>query len=100
MYKLDCGFFFTPMIFKWNVACNSGCVTCAFLKRIPVGRTKRSNFGGFRTNPSPTKVAFVIIRFHAFFFRLPVLMTLNISASEILGTYEQPGVADSVVSLK
>ena len=58
-----------------------------FLNRMPVGLTKRSYFGGFRTNPSPTKVALVIIRFHAFFFRFPVLITLNISASEMLGTF-------------
>jgi hypothetical protein len=37
-----------------------------FLKRRAIGRINRSYFGGFRVNPSPTKVTFVIIRFHSF----------------------------------
>lgn len=61
----------------------SGCVTCAFLKRNPVGRMNRSYFGGLRTKLSPTNVTFVTIRFHCFFFRFPVLTTRNISSSEM-----------------
>jgi hypothetical protein len=37
-----------------------------FLKRRAIGRINRSYFGGFRVNPSPTNVTFVIIRFHSF----------------------------------
>ena len=33
---------------------------------ITIGRIKRSNFGGLRVNPSPTKQGFVTKRFHAF----------------------------------
>ena len=44
----------------------SGCVTCAYLDLSAMGRINRSNLGGFRVNPSPTNVCFVIIRFHAF----------------------------------
>lgn len=46
-----------------------------------------SIFTGFRVNPSPTNVAFVTIRFHAFFLLFPVLMTLNISSSAIPLTF-------------
>jgi hypothetical protein len=31
-----------------------------------IGRINRSNFGGFRVNPSPTKQGFVTKRFHTF----------------------------------
>jgi hypothetical protein len=34
--------------------------------RKPVGRMKRSNFGGFLVNDGGTKVTFVIFRFHVF----------------------------------
>merc|ERR1712159_900381 len=63
------GFFFTPKISSWNVALSSGWVTCALVKRKPLGRMKRSYFGGFLVKPGPTKVAFVIMRFHDFFMR-------------------------------
>ena len=42
---------------------------------------------GFRVKPSPTNVAFVTIRFHAFFLLLPVRMTLNISSSAMPLTF-------------
>mmetsp|Transcript_129209 Transcript_129209/g.313893 ORF Transcript_129209/g.313893 Transcript_129209/m.313893 type:complete len:211 (+) Transcript_129209:511-1143(+) len=77
------------MISRWNVACSSGWVTCAFLKRRAIGRIKRSNFGGLRVKPSPTTVTFVTIRFHCFCLRFPLFTTLNISSSAIgrtLGT--------------
>jgi hypothetical protein len=54
---------------------------CALVKRKPLGRMKRSYFGGFLVNPGPTNVAFVIMRFHDFFIRFPLRMTLNISSS-------------------
>jgi hypothetical protein len=38
VYNADDGFFFTPMISKQKVVLSSGCVTCAFLTRKPVGR--------------------------------------------------------------
>src|SRR3989338_9662831 len=47
----------------------------------------RSYFGGFRVNPSPTKVTLVITRFHCFCFLLPVFRTLNISSSLIGRTF-------------
>ena len=75
------GFFFTPKISSWNVALSSGWVTCALVKRKPLGRMKRSYFGGFLVKPGPTKVAFVIMRFHDFFMRFPERITLNISSS-------------------
>mmetsp|Transcript_8306 Transcript_8306/g.16309 ORF Transcript_8306/g.16309 Transcript_8306/m.16309 type:complete len:200 (-) Transcript_8306:179-778(-) len=87
VYSGDCGFFLTPMISRWNVHLSSGCVTWAFLKRRPVGRIKRSYLGGFLVKPSPTYVTFVIIRFHAFFFRTPVRITRNISASAMGRTF-------------
>lgn len=77
VYIGELGFFFTPMIGKLNVAFSSGCVTCAVLKRKAIGRMNRSNFGGFRVNPSPTKQAFVTNRFQDFFFRFPVWMALK-----------------------
>ena len=49
----------------------------------PVGLMKRSYFGGFRVKAPPTNVTFVSIRFHCFFCRLPLRMTLNISSSAI-----------------
>lgn len=51
------------------------------LKRSPIGRMKRSNLAGFRVNDSPTKVTFVTILFQPFLRVLPVLTTLNASAS-------------------
>ena len=54
VYSWLLGFFFTPMMSRWKVACSSGCVTCAFLNRIAIGRMKRSYFGGLRVKPSPT----------------------------------------------
>lgn len=64
VYVGDCGFFLTLRISSWNVAFSSGWQTCAFLKRRPVGLIKRSYLGFLRVNVSPTKQAFVIIRFH------------------------------------
>lgn len=58
-------------------------MTLAFLYRRAIGRMNRSIFTGFLVKPSPTNVAFVTIRFHAFFLLFPVLMTLNISSSAI-----------------
>mmetsp|Transcript_1815 Transcript_1815/g.3305 ORF Transcript_1815/g.3305 Transcript_1815/m.3305 type:complete len:232 (-) Transcript_1815:192-887(-) len=81
VYMEDCGFFLTPMMSSWKVALSSGCVTCAFLKRRPIGLINRSYLGGFRVNPSPTKVTLVTIRFHSLAFRLPVRRTLNTSSS-------------------
>lgn len=40
--------------------------TFMFVFDFTVGRINRSNFGGFRVNPSPTKHGFVTKRFHAF----------------------------------
>lgn len=48
-----------------------------------MGRMNRSSLTGLRVNPSPTNVALLTIRFHDFDLCLPVLMTLNISASAI-----------------
>ncbi|KAI9912352.1 hypothetical protein PsorP6_005492 [Peronosclerospora sorghi] len=56
---------------NWNVVLSSGCVTWAFLKRMALGRIKRSYFGGLRVKFSPTNVALVIMRFHALFRRFP-----------------------------
>ena len=64
VYMGPFGFFFTPMISKLKVHFSSGCVTCAFVKRRPDGRMKRSYFGGFLVKLGPTNVAFVIILFH------------------------------------
>ena len=63
----------------WGVRC----VTFAFLYRSAIGRINRSIFTGFLVNPSPTNVALVTIRFHAFFLLFPVRITLNISSSAI-----------------
>lgn len=57
VYMGDCGFFLTPMMGSWNVACNSGCVTLAFFMRRAIGRMKRSIFTGLRVKLSGTKVA-------------------------------------------
>jgi hypothetical protein len=35
-------------------------------KKVTIGRINRSNFGGFRVKPSPTKQGFVTSRFQAF----------------------------------
>lgn len=86
VYIGELGFFFTPMIGSWKVAFSSGWVTLAFRTRRPIGRMKRSNFGGFRVNVSPTKHIFVTIRFQAFRFDFPVRTTLKTSASEMLRT--------------
>jgi hypothetical protein len=64
VYMGPLGFFFTPMISRLKVHLSSGWVTCAFVKRNPIGRMKRSYLGGLRVNPGPTKVTFVTIRFH------------------------------------
>lgn len=56
-------------------------MTCAFLKRIAIGRMNRSYFGFFRVKSSGTKQTLVTIRFHAFFFRLPDVIILKTSAS-------------------
>lgn len=58
------GFFFTLIKSRLKVALSSGCVTWALVNRNPEGRINRSYFGGFRVNPGPTNVAFVIILFH------------------------------------
>mmetsp|Transcript_48054 Transcript_48054/g.154009 ORF Transcript_48054/g.154009 Transcript_48054/m.154009 type:complete len:200 (+) Transcript_48054:113-712(+) len=85
-YMGPLGFFFTPMMSRLKVHLSSGCVTCAFLKRRAMGRMKRSYFGGLRVNPSPTYVTLVTMRFHCFFLRFPLRMTLNISSSAIART--------------
>ena len=81
VYIYEDGFFLTPRMSSCTVVWSSGCVTLAFLNRKPIGRIKRSYLGGLRVKPSPTNVTLVTMRFHAFFSRLPVLMTLNISSS-------------------
>ena len=58
------GFFFTPIISRLNVHLSSGCVTWALVNRRPVGRMKRSYFGGFLVKLVPTNVTLVIILFH------------------------------------
>lgn len=58
------GFFLTPMISRLKVHLSSGWVTWALVNRKPVGRMKRSYFGGFLVNPGPTNVALVTILFH------------------------------------
>jgi len=63
-YIADWGFFLTPMISRWNVVCNSGWVTCAFLNRRAAGRMNRSYLGGLRVKLSPTNVTLLINRFH------------------------------------
>lgn len=50
------GFFLMPMMSRQKVALSSGCVTCALVIRRPVGRMKRSYFGGFRVKAGPTNV--------------------------------------------
>lgn len=35
VYIGDVGFFFTPIMGRWKVAFNSGCVTCALLNLRP-----------------------------------------------------------------
>mmetsp|Transcript_20168 Transcript_20168/g.68312 ORF Transcript_20168/g.68312 Transcript_20168/m.68312 type:complete len:264 (+) Transcript_20168:52-843(+) len=81
VYIGDEGFFLTPIMSKQKVAFSSGCVTCAFFMRKPVGRTKRSYFGGLRVNDSSTKVTLVTTRFQLFFLRFPEACTRNISSS-------------------
>lgn len=98
VYMGDWGFFLTPRICSWKVALRSAnehgqqgllketlgyarCVTLAFLYRSAMGRTKRSILTGFRVKPSPTKVAFVTMRFHDLLLLFPVFITLNISSS-------------------
>ena len=51
------------------------------LEGVPLGLMKRSYLGGFRVKLGPTYVTLVTIRFHCFFFRLPLCSTLNISSS-------------------
>ncbi|MFS7974699.1 hypothetical protein Hanom_Chr09g00871781 [Helianthus anomalus] len=58
------GFFFTPIISRLKVHLSSGWVTWALVNRKPLGRIKRSYFGGFLVKPCPTNVTFVIILFH------------------------------------
>lgn len=76
VYSWDWGFFLTFTISNWNVAFNSGCVTCAFLNRKPVGRIYRSNLGGFRVKSSPTKHTLFTTRFHIF----PARMSKHMNA--------------------
>lgn len=64
VYIEPLGFFFIPIISRLKVHFKCGCVTCAFVKRKPVGRMKRSYFGGFLVNPGPTNVTLVSILFH------------------------------------
>ena len=82
VYIGEDGFFLTPTIGRQNVAFSSGWVTCAFLNRKAMGRTKRSYLGGFRVNPSPTKQTLVTILFQPFLLLFPVFITLNTSASD------------------
>mmetsp|Transcript_2674 Transcript_2674/g.6375 ORF Transcript_2674/g.6375 Transcript_2674/m.6375 type:complete len:240 (+) Transcript_2674:152-871(+) len=92
---LPWGFFFTAKMSRWKVACSSGWQTWALVNRRPIGRIKRSNFGGFRVKPGPTNVHLVTMRFQALRLRLPVLTTLKISSSVIgrtagSGTFHLP----------
>lgn len=64
VYIVPLGFFFIPIISKLKVHFKCGCVTWAFEKRRPLGRMKRSYFGGFLVNPGPTNVTLVTILFH------------------------------------
>ena len=80
LYIGPCGFFFTEMIGSWKVVFNSGCVTLTFFILNAAGLMNLSIFGGLRVNPSPTNVAFVIIRFQHFFCLLPDFITLKISS--------------------
>ena len=108
---MDIYTFFTDIMGSCTVTFNSGCVTCAFLYRNPIGRMKRSYLTGRRVKSGPTRewqvstscghwckgwggigsipnVGFVIILFHPFFaVFLPVLTTLNISSSLIPFTF-------------
>ena len=59
VYSDEDGFFFTPKISRQKVVFNSGWVTCAFLKRRPVGRINLSYFGAFLVYESPTNVTFL-----------------------------------------
>mmetsp|Transcript_9299 Transcript_9299/g.15281 ORF Transcript_9299/g.15281 Transcript_9299/m.15281 type:complete len:206 (+) Transcript_9299:1-618(+) len=87
VYNADCGFFLTLTISKQKVIFSSGWVTCAFLNLKAEGRIYLSNFGGFRVKLSPTKETLLTIRFHAFFFRLPLRRILNISSSVMAFTF-------------
>ena len=84
---VDCGFFFTPMMGRQNVALSSGWVTCTFLNRNAIGRINLSNLGGFLVKLSPTYVTLVTILFHPFFFLFPVRMTLKTSSSPTAFTF-------------
>ncbi|MFS8029666.1 hypothetical protein Hanom_Chr17g01524971 [Helianthus anomalus] len=64
VYIVPLGFFFTPIISRLKVHLSSGCVTWALVNRKPLGRIKRSYFGGFLVKPCPTNVTLVIILFH------------------------------------
>merc|ERR1712121_565467 len=95
VYIVELGFFFTPRIGRKKEAFSSGWVTFAFLNLKPIGLINLSNLAGFRVNPSPTNVAFVTMRFHAFLFGLPDLTTLKTSASDTpltfgIGTFHLP----------
>ncbi|CAG2178265.1 unnamed protein product, partial [Oppiella nova] len=108
VYIGELGFFFTPIIGKLKVALNSGCVTCAVLNLRAIGRIKRSNLGGFRVKPSPTKHTFVTIRFQHFFLRLPVFMALketiigHVNDSQWthrMGAYLKTSISDTALTL-
>lgn len=43
VYNGDVGFFFTPMMGRWNVAFSSGCVTCALLYLNPWNMKRGDN---------------------------------------------------------
>lgn len=117
VYIGDCGFFFTPMIDNWKVAFKSAirsfqsaqsyyftdysrCVTFARLNRNAIGRTNLSIFTGLRVKPSPTKVAFVTIRFQALLLLFPVRITLNISSSAIPRTFGNGTAYFAALSLR
>ncbi len=89
VYVFDCGFFFTPNIGNLNVVFNSGCVMFAYLNRRPIGRMKRSCFGGLRVKLSPTKHTLFILRFQHLRLRLPERITSNISAYVIGFTFSR-----------
>ena len=92
MYVFDCGFFFTERMGNLKVVLSSGWVTLASLKRRPMGRMNRSNFGGLRVKFSPTNVILLILLFQHFLFLLPDLITSNISAS-VMGFTFSTGTA-------
>lgn len=79
------GFFFIPMISRLKVHFSSGWVTWALVNRRPVGRMKRSYFGGFLVNPGPTKVTFVTILFHCLAVEETISTIRSLQNKQIIG---------------